>query len=180
MVDYFKLISQLSLPYLETPQEIIPKIFRVLERRFNLKHNSSQKFIDLGSGNGQIVIYTALNYRIKSFGVEINETLLLEAKEKIKILRKRNRKMHKLVKLIKIRNIDLFKVNLHDYDYIYIYSLPTMHKYLNHVFKSAKRHSVITSFMYELKGFDSYLQYKDILEIKHDNKVWKVYFYIKI
>ncbi len=180
MEDYRKFISQLSLPYLGTPLELIPSIFDTLTEKFYLKRNSSQKFIDLGSGNGRIIIFSAVNYGVKSVGIEIDENLIEEAKETIKSL-KREKKIHrKLFKLIEIRNEDLFTQDLQEYDFIYIYSLPSMQKSLNHVFKTTKPEAIIISFKYELKGFDSYLQYEDCLEIKHENKVWKVDFYKKI
>ena len=38
--------------------------------------------------NGQIIIYSALNYGIKSYDIEINGNLIFEAKEKLKILKR--------------------------------------------------------------------------------------------
>ena len=180
MKDYRKFISQLSLPYLGTPPEVIPSLFTALEERFNLKHNSSQKLIDLGSGNGRIIVYSAINYGIKSVGIEIDENLIEEAKETIKALKREKKITKKLIKLIEIRNEDLFTQDLQEYDFIYIYSLPSMQKSLQHVFKTAKPVAIIISFKYELKGFDSYLQYEECLEIKHNNMVWKLDFYKKI
>ncbi|MEJ2296238.1 MAG: class I SAM-dependent methyltransferase [Candidatus Lokiarchaeota archaeon] len=78
MKDYRKFISQLSLPYLGTPPEAIPKIFNTLKEKFNLIPNSSQTLIDLGSGNGRIIIYSAIHYKIKSVGIEIDKSLIDE------------------------------------------------------------------------------------------------------
>jgi cyclopropane fatty-acyl-phospholipid synthase-like methyltransferase len=73
MKDYRKFISQLSLPYLGTLPEVIPSIFDTLTERFNLKCDSSQKLIDLGSGNGRIIIYSVINYGIKSVGITVKK-----------------------------------------------------------------------------------------------------------
>jgi len=178
MADYHKFISKLSLPYLGTPPEVIPLIFDVLTERFNLKHDSSQSLIDLGAGNGRIIIYSAINYGIKSIGMEIDEVLIEEAYEKIKSLKMR--KKGNLTKLIKIRNEDLFLQNLKEYDFIYIFSLPSMQKSLNHVFITAKRGAVFISFKYELIGFESYLNYEYNLKIEDDDNIWEAYFYKKI
>ena len=154
MTNYRKFISQLSLPYLGTPPEVIPSIFNTLTERFNLKRNSLQKLIDLGSGNGRIILYSAINYGIKSVGIEIDENLIEEAKETIKSLKREKKINKKLIKLIEIRNEDLFRQDLQEYDFIYIYSLPSMQKSLHHVFKTTKPKAIIISFKYELKSFD--------------------------
>ncbi len=180
MTDYRKFISQLSLPYLGTPPEVIPSLFDTLKGRFNLKRNSSQKFIDLGSGNGRIIIYSAINYGMKSVGIEINENLIEEAKETIKSLKYEKKIDKKLIKLIEIRNEDLFTQDLQKYDFIYIYSLPSMQKSLNHVFKTAKAEAIIISFKYELKGFKSYLHCEYCLESELKNTILKAYFYKKL
>jgi 16S rRNA G966 N2-methylase RsmD len=180
MKDYRKFISQLSLPYLGTPPEVIPEIFNTLKEKFNLMHNSSQRLIDLGSGNGRIIIYSAIHYKIKSVGIEIDKILIDEAKETIKSLKKKKEISRKLIKLIKFRNDNLFLQKLHDYDYIYIFSLPSMQKSLNHVFKTAKSQAIIISFKYELKGFENYLNFEYCLKIKYNDKIWEVYFYRKI
>jgi len=179
MKDYRKFVSKLSLPYLGTPQEAIPRIFKTLNEKFNLKHNSSQQLIDLGSGNGRIVIFSAINYGIKSVGIEIDENLIEETYEAIKSLKREKKICRKLTKLIEIRNEDLFMQNLQNYDFIYIFSLPSMQKSLNHVLITAKTDAIVISFKYKLKGFESYLHYEYCLQIKHNINLLNVYFYKK-
>ncbi|MHA2325515.1 MAG: hypothetical protein ACXACB_08945, partial [Promethearchaeota archaeon] len=60
--DYENFLSQLELPYLETKNYYLHQIFKTLEQKFGLVKNSQQVFIDLGFGNGQVVIFSALNY----------------------------------------------------------------------------------------------------------------------
>ena len=57
--DFEKFHSQLDLPFLETDTKFIKEIFQTLEQKFGLESNSNQKFIDLGAGNGTVVIYAA-------------------------------------------------------------------------------------------------------------------------
>ena len=128
--------SQLDLPFLETDNELLEEIFQTLESKFGLKKNSNQKFVDLGAGNGNIVIYTALNYNIKSYGIEIDHNLINEAKIKIKSLKKEGIYNKSLLKKIKIKLGDFYLLNLEDYDFIYIYSLPSMQKFLMTIFLS--------------------------------------------
>lgn len=180
MKDHDKISSQLSLPYLETYDELIIDIFKTLEQNFALKKISNQKFIDLGSGDGRIVIFCGFNYGIKSLGIEINENLIKEANKNIKALKDKNNLKKKQIKHIKIEFGDLFRQNLQDFDFIYTYSLPTMHKYMNHVFITAKEDAIIISHKYPLKGFDTFL--KSEYELKHrpDNQDIKTYFYRKV
>ncbi|MHA1191085.1 MAG: hypothetical protein ACTSP9_02160 [Promethearchaeota archaeon] len=60
--NYYELQSQLSLPFLSTSSEALAQIFKTLENRFGLKKGSTQKLIDLGAGNGNVIIFSALNY----------------------------------------------------------------------------------------------------------------------
>lgn len=170
--------SELALPYLETPEDHIKVIFKTLETKFGLKKDSKQKLIDLGSGDGCIVVYSGINYGIRSFGCEINPNLIKETKEKIKMLKKEKIYQNKNFRKIIIKIGDIFILNLKKFDFIYIYSLPTMQKFLNHVFKTAKSGAVFISYKYPLKNFESYLKLDYILK-DNDNNHDISYFYRK-
>jgi len=172
--------SQLDLPFLETDNELLEEIFQTLESKFGLKKNSNQKFVDLGAGNGNIVIYTALNYNIKSYGIEIDHNLINEAKIKIKSLKKEGIYNKSLLKKIKIKLGDFYLLNLEDYDFIYIYSLPSMQKFLQHVFITTKKGAIIISHKYHLEGFKYLL--KNEYRLAHKNGKQEIYsfFYKKI
>ncbi len=174
---FLEISSQLDLPFLETNEELIHEIFETLKQKFSLIENSNQKLIDLGSGNGQIIFYSALNYGIKSIGFEINQDLIKEAKRYMKSLKKRKMYQYKLFRKIKFIQGDFYEIDLRDFDFIYIYSLPTMQKYLHHVFLTAKNKSIIISHKYPLNGFDSFLklEYELKSEIK-DQKISTFYY----
>ncbi|MFO7796892.1 MAG: hypothetical protein R6W84_12155 [Promethearchaeia archaeon] len=171
--------SQLALPFLESDEKTLDHIFSILEQKFQLTTGSSQRFIDLGSGNGQVVIYCALNYNIHSKGIEINSHLVEESEERIEELKKENRYDKKRFKLIHIKEGDLFDQNLGGYDFIYIFSLPTMQKYLNHVFITAKKGVIFISYKYPLANF-AFLEilYTTNIKIKKDEIL--IYFYKKV
>ncbi len=86
--EYEKLHAQLELPFLETKRKYLPEIFNTLENQFVLMKYSKQILIDLGSGNGQVVIFSALNYGIKSVGIEIDPVQIREAINIIKSLKR--------------------------------------------------------------------------------------------
>lgn len=177
--DFSKFHSQLELPFLETNTEFLREIFRILELEFGLKYGSNQKFIDLGAGNGNIVIYAALNYSIKAVGIEINQNLKSEADIRIKLLKKDGNYKKRLFKKINIKLGDFFIHNLKKFDYIYIYSFPSMHKYLKHIFRTAKIGAVIISHKYKLENFETFLDNKYILPHKCDKQVFFTFFYEK-
>ncbi|MFX1418016.1 MAG: hypothetical protein ACFE9N_03740 [Promethearchaeota archaeon] len=180
MKDLDKFHSQLDLPFLETQNEFIKEIFQTLELEFSLERNSNQKIIDLGAGNGSVVIYATLNYYIKSFGIEIDQNLKSEAENRIISLKKSGNYKKKVFKKIKIKLGDFYLLNLREYDFIYVYSLPSMQKYLMHVFSTAKIGAILISHKYHLEGFSSIL--KDEYTLIHKNGKQKIctYFYKKI
>ncbi|MFX0146363.1 MAG: class I SAM-dependent methyltransferase [Candidatus Hodarchaeota archaeon] len=151
---FFNISSQLDLPFLETNEDHIKSIFETLKQKYGLREHSNQQLIDLGAGNGRIVIYSAIKYDIKSVGIEINLNLINEAKSYLKSLRAEKIHHKKVLKKIKFIHGDLFEANLKDFEFIYIYSFPPMHKYLPHLISTAKRGSILISYKYTLDGFE--------------------------
>ena len=172
--------SQLALPFQETSYDIIIDIFNVLEKKFGLLLNSKQRFIDLGSGNGQIILYSALHYSISSTGFEIDKNLIEETKTRIDSLRKENSIKSKRLKHIQVKNKDFFTISLKDYDYVYIYSLPTMQRFLTHLFQTAKNGAVIVSHKYPLKGFRSILELSHTLDSQNEKEIIHTYFHHRV
>ena len=178
--EYVEFYSQLDLPFLETNQIHLQQTFSTLTEEFDLKKYSKQRFLDLGSGNGQVIIFSAVNYGIRSKGIEINPILVEEANSAIKSLRKQKRFKRRILKKIKIIQGDFYTYNLKNYDFIYIYSLPTMQKYLRHVFQTARMGAIIISHMYPLKNLEEKLQLAYRLNYNRENQKVFTYFYRKI
>ncbi|MGQ4873047.1 MAG: class I SAM-dependent methyltransferase [Promethearchaeia archaeon] len=167
--------SQLTLPFLETPEEDLKEILNTLESKFNLKKNSNQKFIDLGAGNGSVIIFVSLNYGIKATGLEIDPILVEEAREKIKMIKNKDKRLKKLIKKAKIYNRDIYYANLKKYDFIYLFGLPIMHPLLKHVIKTAKKGAILIFYKYECNNLDELVKF--INKIKHNNGENKRYSY---
>lgn len=171
--------SQLDLPFLETDNKLIEEIFQTLESKFGLKKNSNQKMIDLGAGKGNIVIFSALHYGIKSYGIEIDNNLVKEAELRIQSFKKSRTFKQRLFKKIKIISSDFYLINLKKYDFIYIYSLPSMHKYLNHIFTTAKKEAIFISHKYKFDIFSSFLKNKFKLTHNKNKQEIFTFFYEK-
>jgi len=175
--EYEKFHSQLELPFLETKRKHLLDIFKTLENQFGLKKYSKQILLDLGSGNGQVVIFSALNYGIKSVGIEIDPVQIREARIIIKSLKRGITQKKRNLRKIKIIQGDFYTLSLKNFDFIYIYSLPTMQKYLKHVFKTAKNGAIIISHMYPLRGFRLCLELMQKLEYEDKNQESATYIY---
>ena len=176
-LSFFDIQSQLAMPFLESNRDFLKAIFNNLELYFNLKKNSNQRFVDLGSGNGRVVFYIALNYNIQSVGYEINPSLIKEAKEIKKKIKKEKRFSRNTFRKIILKNKDFFNEDLSEFDFIYIYSLPTMQKFLNHLFKTLKESAIVISYKYELTNLTNLLNFSHFLDLKDENI--KVNFYRK-
>lgn len=178
---YDKFHSQLALPFLETNRDLLRDLFETLELKFGLKKQSKQLFIDLGSGDGRVMIYAALIYGIKSIGVEINDNLVQEARENVRNVKKGLRGAKKNLRKVKIIQGDLFQQNLESFDYVYIFSLPTIHEYLKHVFATARIGTIIISHKYPLvqEFFHSFLKLEYILKHEAERPEISTYFYSK-
>lgn len=165
--------SQLALPFQETFQECLKPIFNVAEKQFGLQKNSSQKFIDLGAGDGRVVLYVGFHYHIKSVGIEINHNLIDEAKESLHHMKKQYPQRD--FKHINFKHGDIFEQDLRMYDFIYAFSLPTMQKSMAHILKTSQKGAVIIAHKYPLKTFTSILSLK--YKLKHHVKKKPIYTY---
>ncbi len=64
-----------DVPYVPTPQEIVDRMLALANVR------KGDVLVDLGSGDGRIVITAALRYGVEAVGVEINPGLVRQSRE---------------------------------------------------------------------------------------------------
>jgi len=65
--------AELSVPYVPTPQEVVERMLEMA------KVSRSDYLIDLGSGDGRIVVSAAQKYGTRGFGVDLNPVRIAEA-----------------------------------------------------------------------------------------------------
>ncbi|MHA1191084.1 MAG: hypothetical protein ACTSP9_02155 [Promethearchaeota archaeon] len=106
--------------------------------------------------------------------------MINEVKERIKILKEKKLNSSKILRKIDIKKGDLFQQDLSNFDFVYIFSLPTMQKYLKHVFLTAKEGTIVISHKYPLDEFDSILKLEHVLDIKLKRDLLMTYFYKKL
>jgi precorrin-6B methylase 2 len=167
---FYDIQSQVALPYSPTPEAVIQAAFANLEMGFGLSRGSSQTFMDLGAGTGQIVMYCAKTFKIASFGIEINQSFVRLAQKAIR---------HEKLKNANVFKGDLFDHHLGAYDYIFIFTLPTIQRFLNHVFETAHRGAIVFTYKYALDQLDSLLTLRHEAQVDVDGTPRFIYFYEK-
>ncbi|MEI8361071.1 MAG: class I SAM-dependent methyltransferase [bacterium] len=123
----------------------VPTYRKDLARIFELfSYGQSKYFLDLGCGNGRVVI-ESLKYGYKARGVELSLPLYLYCL----VL-----SLFKGDKDLKFYFGDLFKFNVREADLIYVYAVPAhlTQKFVQKIIAEAKSGSTLISYCFMLPG----------------------------
>lgn len=140
----------LGLPLLFTGAPFIPSYKRnkkdVLEGLFEIaKKENVKKIVDIGSGDGRVVIEFA-RQGFESYGIEFNPLLVWYSRYKIKRLGLKN---------AHIMRGDFWKINLSEYDFIYLFQLNYVNALLTDKFKKElKTGAIIASAGFPMFDFN--------------------------
>jgi hypothetical protein len=104
------LAAEARVPYVPTPQVVVD---RMLE---TAKVGAGDYLIDLGSGDGRIVITAAKKYGTRGFGVDLNPERIRESNE--------NARLAGVTDKVAFHQRDLFETNLSQATVITMYLLP--------------------------------------------------------
>jgi SAM-dependent methyltransferase len=99
-----------SVPYVPTPQEVVERMLQIA------KVTKTDYVIDLGSGDGRIVITAATKHGARGFGVDINPDRIAEANA--------NARKAGVADRVSFQQRDLFETDLSDATVITMYLLP--------------------------------------------------------
>lgn len=99
-----------SVPYVPTPQEVVERMLEIA------KVGSGDYLIDLGSGDGRIVITAAKKFGARGFGVDLNPVRIAESNE--------NAKKAGVTDRVSFVQRNLFDADLSDATVITMYLLP--------------------------------------------------------
>ena len=102
--------AQASVPYVPTPQQVVDRMLEIA------KTGQHDYLIDLGSGDGRIVVTAAKKYGTRGFGVDLNPTRIAEANE--------NARSAGVTDRIAFYQRDLFETDLTQATVITMYLLP--------------------------------------------------------
>ena len=98
------------VPYVPTPQEVVERMLQIA------KVTSTDYLIDLGSGDGRIVVTAAKKHGARGFGVDLNPQRINEANE--------NAKQAGVLDRVAFYQRDLFETDLSEATVITMYLLP--------------------------------------------------------
>ena len=118
-----------KIPFVPSPHDVVERMLALADPR------PDELLIDLGSGDGRIIITAAEKYRCKTLGVELDEKLIEESIRKV--LRK------SLTDRVKIVRDDLHKYDFSKANIITLYLLPKTLKLLKPKLLSLERGSRI-------------------------------------
>lgn len=149
-----------GVPYVPTNMKVIRQLVKEVE----LKEGS--KVVELGSGDGRVLVELAKKFKIKALGVEKNSLLRLMAKLRAKLTPFKKGE-------VKFIDGDLFTFDLKGYDVVYLYLLPWMIERLRgDLEKKLKKGALVISFDYPLKS-DKFVMEKLIGTGKQKIAVYK-------
>lgn len=153
--EYWKMTAQQDLPYLPTPHEVIEHLFLYLSQENLIQ--KGQKLVDLGAGDGRVIIHAAEKYDIDATGTEINRELIDTTNNQIHEKR--------LEKKCRILEWDLYDYDVSPYDIVFLFILPSSHKYLKHVISQIKPEALVISIRWPFDTFQEELILKKNISV---------------
>ncbi|NMB69847.1 hypothetical protein GYA27_01420 [candidate division WWE3 bacterium] len=130
-------------PYVPTSQKTIMSLIEILN---GYGVASFKKAVDLGSGDGRIIIALSA-IGLSCDGIEQNKLLFKLSKRKLKNL--------KLLNISNVFNTNFLKYNLSDYDLVTLFQIPyIMPKLKNKLLKELKPNSLICSYSFKIPGLN--------------------------
>ena len=102
--------KELDTPYVPTPQAVVDRMLDMAQVK------ASDMVIDLGSGDGRIMITAAKRHGARGFGVEIDPRLVKRSNEEAKRVGVAER--------VKFLQQDLFSTDFHEAAVLTLYLLP--------------------------------------------------------
>lgn len=149
-----------DVPYVPTDRKLVKKGFDLL----NIK--KGDRVIDLGSGDGQFLLYTARRVEAEITGVELNTFLLLLSKVKLMFSTKKG--------MVTINRVSFWDVKLGDYNKIFLFNMPSVLKKLaKKMDAELKAGTLIASIMFPIMS--TRLELIDAYDEKNSKK--KVFLY---
>jgi tRNA G37 N-methylase Trm5 len=148
--------------YVGTPYDVIDKMLDMASIR------RSDVVYDLGCGDGRIVVAAATRFGCRGVGYDINP---LRIKESLENVRK-----NRVERLVKIKQADIFELDLSEVDVVMLYLLPSMNTQLIPQLQQLKPGARIVCHNYDIEGmtYDNYAEVRSLEDgVKHYIYVYK-------
>ena len=131
--------NALDVPYVPTPQVVVDEMLRVA------KVGPDDYVMDLGSGDGRILITAATKFGARGLGVELDDALLAESNE--------NARQAGVADRVRFRKEDLFKTDLSRATAITLYLVPRVNARLLPRLLALEPGTRIVSHDFDLEGW---------------------------
>ena len=128
--------SNFTTPYVPTPQVTVDEMLRLAEV------NDKDFVIDLGSGDGRLVITAAQKFGARGLGMDIDANLVAESEE--------NARLAGVADRVKFAQQDFFKADISQATVITMYLLPSVNMLLRPVLLGLKPGTRIVSHDFDL------------------------------
>jgi SAM-dependent methyltransferase len=129
-----------TVPFVVSPPEVVDRMLRLAEPR------PGELLVDLGSGDGRIVIEAAKRYGARGLGVDIDPALVARARE--------NARRAGVEKLAQFEVRDFFETDLRGVSVVTMYLLPEVNqKLMPKLLQDLKPGARIVSHDYEMGGW---------------------------
>ncbi|HEY4374354.1 MAG TPA: methyltransferase domain-containing protein [Burkholderiales bacterium] len=128
--------EELDVPYVTTPQNVVDAMLELAGAK------PGDTLLDLGSGDGRIVITAAQRHGIRGVGIEIDPRLISQARE--------NAQAAQVTDKAAFREDDLFSTDLSGYSVITLYLLPDVNMKLRPALQKLKPGTRIVSHDWEM------------------------------
>lgn len=131
--------NELDVPYVPTPQVVVDEMLRIGGA------SAADYVIDLGSGDGRILITAAQKFGARGHGVELDETLIAESNE--------NAQRAGLAGRVEFRKEDLFQADLSRATLITMYLIPRVNRKVQPRLEQLAPGTRIVSHDFDLEGW---------------------------
>ena len=126
--------------YVPTPHEVVAKMLELAQV------SKDDLVYDLGCGDGRIVVAAAKKFGCKAVGFDIDPKRIAEANENVK--------KNKVGDLVKIKQEDIFELDLSKANVITLYLLPSLNVKLIPQLEKLKPGSRIVSHDFDMRGVE--------------------------
>ncbi len=154
------------VPYVPTPQDVVDKMLQVA------RVSGNDYLIDLGSGDGRIVVTAARKHGARGFGVDINPTRVSEALE--------NARKAGVTDRVAFYQRDLFQTDLREASVISMYLLPRVNLELRPKLLELKPGTRIVSHDFDMGDWkpDAYVRMESLEKYSGSGGESEIYFWV--
>ncbi len=134
--------SVMGAPYVPSKKKLIVNILQ------EIPLTKKTRFLDLGCGDGRVVIAAAKEYKLKAVGIDINPMIIAWAKIKARLTK---------VTAVEFRVANIFKTDLKNYDIIFMFLMPQLLiKLKPKLQQETKKKALLISHGFKIDGWDKY------------------------